>query len=59
MMPDLDKLSPDRKDWLEVFGWRVAPKKIMPGTCEACVWGSGNHSSECPHAEPPIYGIYV
>ncbi len=41
-------LSKDRRDWLEVFGntWGDTVKQ-MPGTCERCVWGSGEHSVEC------------
>ena len=22
--------------------------QVMPGTCEACVWGRGDHSEICP-----------
>lgn len=46
--PPLDeqiaKLPKHRKDWLGVFGNQWAPKKVMPGTCEACVWNSGVHT---------------
>ena len=36
----IEKLPKERRDWLEVFGnqWGE-PAKVMPGTCEACVWG--------------------
>ncbi len=41
-------LSPYYRDYCEV--WDSSKKstlKVMPGTCEACVWGSGAHSVEC------------
>lgn len=44
---DVAKLSKDRKDWLEVFGNQWKPKRVMPGTCEACVWGGRDHVFGC------------
>jgi hypothetical protein len=45
----LDKLPKHRKEWLEVFGNQWAATKTMPGTCEACVWGTGKHAEGCEH----------
>ena len=44
----IEKLPKERRDWLEVWGnqWGE-PTKVMPGTCEACVWGSGSHTKDC------------
>ena len=40
----IEKLPKERRYWLEVWGnqWGE-PTKVMPGTCEACVWGEANH----------------
>ena len=40
----IEALPKSRRDWLEVYGnqWGE-PTKVMPGTCEACVWGRGEH----------------
>ncbi len=43
-------LSKDRRDWLEVFGSQFKPRRVMVGTCEACVFNQGVHSLECPKA---------
>jgi hypothetical protein len=51
---DLDHLSKDRRDWLEVFGNQWAPTKIMPGTCEACVYGAGEHVAGCTYIDARI-----
>lgn len=40
----IEKLPKERREWLEIWGnqWGE-PTKMMPGTCEACVWGRGEH----------------
>ena len=43
----IEKLPKERKEWLECFGNQWAPAKQMPGTCEACVWGRGEHAAGC------------
>ncbi len=42
-----DNISKQRMDWLGCHGNTWAPVKVMPGTCEACVFGSGEHSIAC------------
>lgn len=44
---DLSKLSKQKRDWLEVFALPRVESGIMPGTCEACVWGRGEHEETC------------
>lgn len=50
MMTDeqIAKLPKHRREWLEIWGNTFAPKKVMPGTCEACVFNEGEHASGCP-----------
>lgn len=43
----IKNLSPYHHDFLEVWGNAWSPRKVMAGTCEACVWGSGKHSVPC------------
>lgn len=43
----INKLPKKRRDWLEIHGNQWAPVKVMPGTCEACVWGQGEHTLAC------------
>lgn len=40
-------LTPRQRDYLEVFGNVWGKRKVMPGTCERCVWGRGKHSMSC------------
>ncbi len=42
--PLTKKLTPYYRDFLEVSGNQYRPGRVMPGTCEACVWGSGQHA---------------
>ncbi len=44
----LSHLPKDRRDWLEIFSdVRGGTVKVMAGTCEACVWGRGEHAAIC------------
>jgi len=39
------------RDRLEVFGGQFPPPvTVMPGTCEACVWGWELHAQGCSQA---------
>lgn len=53
---DLDKLPKRRKDWLEVFQLPAVQPRVMQGTCEYCIWGTGAHALGCvtgiPVGEP-------
>lgn len=46
-MIDFDKLPKHRRDFLEIFGNQWSPRMVFTGTCERCVWGSGEHSADC------------
>ncbi len=46
--PLTKKLTPYYRDFLEVSGNQYRPGRVMPGTCEACVWGRGRHEKDCP-----------
>lgn len=46
----IKSLPRHKRDWLEIYGDTFAAKKVMPGTCEACVYGSGEHSETCERA---------
>lgn len=43
-------LSPYHRDAFEIWGNQWTPKKVMPGTCEACVFGS-RYGHSCERAE--------
>lgn len=43
----ISKLTPKDRDWLEIYGNQYRPAKVMPGTCEACVFGLGRHANSC------------
>lgn len=43
----IKNLSPYYRDFCEVWGNQWAPAKVMPGTCEACVFGRGEHMPSC------------
>lgn len=49
---DMMHLPKHRRDWLEFWGNQWGGPKVMPGTCERCVWGSGRHSSGCIAVDP-------
>lgn len=46
-LTDLDHLPKHRQDWLGVWGNQWKPAKMRPGTCELCVYGSGQHAAGC------------
>lgn len=47
MPVNIDKLTKRQKDWIGCFGNTWSPRKVLPGTCERCVWGHGEHSADC------------
>ncbi len=51
MLPDLNKLPKDKRDWLEIYGNQYRPARVMPGTCEACIFGSGEHNHAIEQSE--------
>lgn len=50
----INKLSPYHRDFLEVWGNQWTPKKVMPGTCLACVYGGApcDHLRSCSRWAP-------
>lgn len=51
---DVDHLPKWRQDWLEVFGNTFKPAAVLPGTCEACVYGERRYSHNCGRVPQPI-----
>ena len=35
------------------------PSKLFPGTCEKCIYGSGDHAKECPNRTYTKIDYYV
>ena len=56
---ELEHLPKHRRDWLEIWGNQWAPKKIMPGTCEACVYGHGEHVTGCTYIAARIQAAFT
>lgn len=49
-----DNISKQRMDWLGAHGNTWAPVKVMPGTCEACLYRIGEHSDSCVTLARPL-----
>ncbi len=47
MLPDLNNIPKDKRDWLEIYGNQYRAKAVAPGTCEACVFARGEHVPGC------------